>query len=544
MTRTARTALLALLLAAIGITVFLHKVIGSNIPLLPAQTLQSWYIEAEISVQADRPQAGRSTIYPDEIRVQLPLSSDRFTLFEEDFEQTGFTRRLLPSADSANRQVAFTQEANGNGAGVIFYRAIIDEQQSIEQGGVAAVSAIGRQLVEQRFSRFDNQQTDVQDNLQENLPEEAILELIAEARQAGDDRLRFARALYRLTLQNSDLRVQAIQETLGNNLSAAELTAFLLQRAQVDARVGNGLLLTQEEAYSSDFIRWFEVRDDSSWLAYDPVADSFGPQSRYLTWWYGRTPPVVVQGSGDAELSVLVRPNTDRGFNRSLWRDRAQANPLVNYSLLQLPLATQRVFQVLVLIPIGALIVSLLHQIVGIKTFGTFTPVLIALSFREIGLWAGIAAFIVIVALGLAVRAQFNALQLLVVPRLSAILTTTVLLMIGLAILLDSLQIQLGLSLSLFPIVILAMTIEKAAIMWEEEGTSEVAIASLGSVFIAVISYFCMTNATVQYLAFTFPELLLLVLAGNLLVGRYNGYKLSEYLRFRAMQQQLSQSGG
>ncbi|MBD0266062.1 MAG: hypothetical protein ICV78_26090, partial [Tolypothrix sp. Co-bin9] len=39
-----------------------------------------------------------------------------------------------------------------------------------------------------------------------------------------------------------------------------------------------------------------------------------------------------------------------------------------------------------------------------------------------------------------------------------------------------------------------------------------------------------------------FPELLLLVLALNILVGRYNGYKLIEYFRFRSLQRQLNQT--
>jgi hypothetical protein len=40
--------------------------------------------------------------------------------------------------------------------------------------------------------------------------------------------------------------------------------------------------------------------------------------------------------------------------------------------------------------------------------------------------------------------------------------------------------------------------------------------------------------ALVQHLAFVFPELLLVVLAAMLLLGRYTGYRLSELVRFRS----------
>ncbi len=146
--------------------------------------------------------------------------------------------------------------------------------------------------------------------------------------------------------------------------------------------------------------------------------------------------------------------------------------------------------------------------------------------------------------IGLLIRAYLNRLQLLIVPRLAAILTATVLIMGVLAILLQSLEFNLGLSLSLFPIVILAMTIERAAMMWEEAGPKETLISGLGSVIAAVIGYYCIINPYVQHLAFAFPELLLLVLGLNVLVGRYNGYKLIEYFRFLALQRRLKQTEG
>jgi hypothetical protein len=38
----------------------------------------------------------------------------------------------------------------------------------------------------------------------------------------------------------------------------------------------------------------------------------------------------------------------------------------------------------------------------------------------------------------------------------------------------------------------------------------------------------------IQHLVFVFPELLLVVLAASLLLGRYKGYRLSELIRFKA----------
>ena len=95
------------------------------------------------------------------------------------------------------------------------------------------------------------------------------------------------------------------------------------------------------------------------------------------------------------------------------------------------------------MIPIGALVILFLRNFVGVKTFGTFMPVLVALAFRETLLW-GIVLFVVIVSLGLLIRFYLERLRLLLVPRLTVVLTVVVLLMAGISVLSHKLGIQPG----------------------------------------------------------------------------------------------------
>jgi hypothetical protein len=44
-----------------------------------------------------------------------------------------------------------------------------------------------------------------------------------------------------------------------------------------------------------------------------------------------------------------------------------------------------------------------------------------------------------------------------------------------------------------------------------------------------------MVNPLVEHLCFVFPELLLVILACNLLLGRYPGYRLVDLPRFKAL---------
>jgi hypothetical protein len=542
MNRTFRAVILALFLVAVGLSIFLHKLTASNVPLLPNQTYNSWYVEAKVSLSSQALEADSEETQPAQIQFHLPQDSQRYEIVKEDFVNQGFDRQIQNLSESSNRVAVFTKE-NDSVSQFLFYRAVIRRQPDMK-AGTEKVPISGRRLVNKELVKFGENTSRVRDNLQENPPKVEIDALLKEAKANSTDRQSLAKQIYQLALNTDDIRVQAIRRNLRLEESTPEFAAFLLNQANIPARVGNGIFLRDEEVYSTDFIQWLEIQEDNRWLAFDPINYSFGNQDRYLTWWYGSDRVLQAKSADYITLEVVVQPNTDNGLTRSVWRGRRVSNLFLEYSLLRLPLSTQRVFQILVLVPIGALIISILHQMLGLKTFGTFTPILISLAFRQTGLFVGIPLFIFVVIIGLLLRAYLNRLQLLIVPRLAAILTATVLIVGVLAVTMESLNINLGLSVSLFPIVILAMTIERAAVMWEENGATDTIIAGLGTVLAAVIGYFCLINDYVEHWAFVFPELLLLVLALNILVGRYNGYKLIEYFRFRSLQQQLNQAKG
>jgi hypothetical protein len=96
------------------------------------------------------------------------------------------------------------------------------------------------------------------------------------------------------------------------------------------------------------------------------------------------------------------------------------------------------------------------------------------------------------------------------------------------------LGIDRGVSVALFPMVIMTMTVERMALVWEEMGPLEALQQGFGSLLVATMGFFLMSNKLLGHLVFVFPELLLIVLAANLLLGRYTGYRLTELWRFRA----------
>jgi hypothetical protein len=161
--------------------------------------------------------------------------------------------------------------------------------------------------------------------------------------------------------------------------------------------------------------------------------------------------------------------------------------------------------------------------------------VLIALAFRETELVKGILLFMLIVTLGLGIRFYLERLRLLLVPRLAAVVTIVVMLMTVISLLGNRFGMETGLSVSLFPMVIISMVIERMSIVWEERGAPTAIREGLGSLFMAALAYSVISVDIFSYWVTVFPEVNLIILGLIVAVGRYTGFRLTELRRFRQL---------
>ncbi len=108
----------------------------------------------------------------------------------------------------------------------------------------------------------------------------------------------------------------------------------------------------------------------------------------------------------------------------------AKASVLGIFDLHRLPAKLNEPIKVVLILPIGALFTALVRTIIGIRTFGTFSPTLLALAFVYNDWRSGLCIFFVVIATGFISRSFLDRLKLLLVPRLGIILTMVVMLMV------------------------------------------------------------------------------------------------------------------
>jgi 7 transmembrane helices usually fused to an inactive transglutaminase/Inactive transglutaminase fused to 7 transmembrane helices len=496
---------LTLTLTFIGSIVFLYKVLVLNFPLLPEGRSDTWEVEAHL--------AFASSNKPIKVSMNLPRNSHRFAIVNENFISRGYGVNVV--TEDGKRKVHWSiRKARGNQN--LYYRVSMrrmdrDIPQNVPQGSGPEkpdLKGAYREASESLVSEAREKSADI---------DGIVIELLhrLNSSQPGDNAA--------LLLGKKD----SLQKKV-------DLCVQLLALAVIHARSVHGIRL-EDQRRDSSIIHWLEIYDQKQWVSYDPVSGKRGVPEDYLAWWRGMEPLVESQGTKNLTVTVSVSRSQELALQTVSETGELKKPFLLGFSLFSLPIETQAVYHVILMVPIGVFLLVILRNVIGIRTFGTFMPVLIALAFRETQLLWGIIFFSTLIALGLVIRLYLAQLKLLVVPRLAAILIVVIYLMALFSILTHKFGLERGLSVALFPMVIMTMTIERMSIGWEELGALEALKQGAWSMVAAMLAYLVMTIKQIEHLVFVFPELLLILLAGTLWLGRYTGFRLLELPRFKSL---------
>ncbi|HEX9880279.1 MAG TPA: 7TM domain-containing protein, partial [Candidatus Binatia bacterium] len=99
----------------------------------------------------------------------------------------------------------------------------------------------------------------------------------------------------------------------------------------------------------------------------------------------------------------------------------------------------------------------------------------------------------------------------------------------------NHLEIREFMAVGLLPIVILTMIIERFFIVIEEAGAAQGFETAAGSAVVAAIIYGLIQWDSLQLTFFVYPELIFIVAACQVVLGRYTGLRLTELIRFREL---------
>ncbi|MBE9399418.1 inactive transglutaminase family protein [Pontibacterium sp. N1Y112] len=486
--------LLVTLLIAVGFGSAIYRHINLDIPWLPGETREVWRVEARLEFTAD----GDAIV----AQMAIPESHPGFTLLEQATASPGYGLSYLTEEKRPAVRWS-TQQASGKQ--VLYYRAqfLLDDKQEASWPPSPDISE------------------------PPILPDPISLaagRLIEQAKKQSANQITMAAQLIN-GLRSDDQQVQLLKQD--RSLAAAAL--ILMQLAEIPAREVTAIRLKHNRR-NQDSLPYLMVYAEDQVAFFNLTNGKEGRPERLLIWEMEDQPLIDLEGGHNTRVSfsMLREVVPVQKALEQKYRDVSA----MQVSLHSLPQEEQQMFRGLLLIPVGVMVVMIIRVLVGLRTSGTFMPVLIALALMQTSLGAGLAGFVLVVVTGLVVRGYLSRLNLLLVARISAVIIVVILLTATFSVIAYNLRIVEGLNIIFFPMIIIAWTIERMSLLWEEEGGEEVMKQGGGSLFVALLAYLVMSNGYIQHLTFNFPGLQLVLLALILILGSYTGYRLIELVRF------------
>ena len=499
---TMHLKILIAVLVTLGISITAYQIFALGIPVTEDAMEDLWNIDAKVEFVANA---------KDPVKVQMfvpPLNRDYVSLNESFISNNyGVSVNRL----DGNRKVTWSAR-RAKGTQTLYYRLVLTKREGEKSKVKGPI---------------------FRDSIAVEGPEKIAAEaLLAPIRQHSADVETFISEAIKRTNNLNDDNVKLLLAGDTSTAHKAKIIELVLSIGHVPVERVHTLRLEANQPQTPEL--WLRSFNGNDWLYFNPETGEQGLPADRLLWWIGDENLITVDGGKKATVTFSLDNSRMNALRLAKLTDESTDSNFLGYSLYNLPLQTQQTFMIMVMIPIGVLVILILRNLIGLQTLGTFTPVLVALAFRETQLGFGIALFTIITALGLSLRSYLEHLKLQMLPRLSVVLTFVVVLIAAISLFSHKLGLERGLSVALFPMVILTMTIERLSITWEERGATHALKVAVGTLFAASLAHLIMSVPELVYFVFTFPAILLILVGFMLAMGRYRGYRLTELVRFKA----------
>ena len=483
-----------------------------------------WRLTYELKYAATEPLADE----PDSaLIIGLPTDRPRVQIVKEEFIHRGLNAELKQYPSTGNRVLILTTEHGSDYGVTAEFEIRLNSVATWEQlQSLESLSDASRA----RYLRSDVELPVLSSGVQ-NVVRQVLR---GEGNDAEDVQSIFEHCSNLNSPGQDDDGAGNVEWALANKkastLGKARAMVTLCRATRIPARLVAGFELRQTDNPRPHV--WTEVFYGHRWVPFDPALGyARGMPVHFLPIRRGGESVVRTTGTGQVvdSYSILRLPPAHSVLESDLRR------PAQIFNLTRLPVEMHPVLSLMLLLPLGALVTTIFRNVIGIRTFGTFSPALLAMSFIYAEWETGLVILTVVIIAALVGRSFLEKLHLLMVPRLSIVLTTIILCIVFGLSLLDYLNWTHGAAAVLLPMVILTTLTERFHVTTEEDGVPYAIQLSVGTLIVASCCYLLLRWDRIGHLLLIYPEAHFFTIAIFILLGRYSGYRLVELWRFREL---------
>ena len=193
------------------------------------------------------------------------------------------------------------------------------------------------------------------------------------------------------------------------------------------------------------------------------------------------------------------------------------------------------------LIPIIATLIAFVRVVIGLPSLEMLVPIVLAFAFVAVGITAGLIILTAVVLASFVSRTLLRSVPIMYFPKRSLshlFLAVFVFAALTLSIILELETIR---DLSIFPVLILTLLGDSIVSVQLRKTVRETILITSVTIGLALIGYLLATSSSVREALILWPEIILLTVPVNFMLGRYFGLRLAEVLRFRTLESYASE---
>ena len=188
----------------------------------------------------------------------------------------------------------------------------------------------------------------------------------------------------------------------------------------------------------------------------------------------------------------------------------------------------------LLLLPLLATLVSVMHYILGVSGYGIFVPTMIAVALSATGIAGGLILFGAILMISILSNLILKRLKLHFWPVRALGMVFISVGVFGLMVISTGLKMVDISNISIFPVLFMILLAEEFTRTQLVKSKKEAIKLTLGTLGLAILGAVLMGWQGVAEVVLRYPEAIIVVtVVINLMVGNYTGIRLTEIKRFR-----------
>jgi len=223
-------------------------------------------------------------------------------------------------------------------------------------------------------------------------------------------------------------------------------------------------------------------------------------------------------------------------------------NDILPAALIDGGVITRITLLMIIMLPIVGTVIGFTKHVLGLKSLGLYAPIVMTYAFFRIGLssgqndWidqvfygfkVGVTLTVIVFLTSLVSHQITKKMRLHYSPKIALVLTAVAASMYIVILMADYFEMDTFLEGSFVPIILLSTVAEQFVAIMAQKNVKTAINLTITTGIVSFITFALIIYEPFQNLIIDYPYLLLLTIMINLVIGKFTGLRLLEYIRFQ-----------